>query len=57
MTELIRITPEQAVWLLEVLNHPNMAVPTVDTARLRLALETKEALEAIVQPAKLSAVK
>jgi len=57
MTELVRITPEQAAWLLDVLNHPNMAVPTSDTKKLRLASDTKEALEALAQPAKLSAVK
>ncbi|MGH3575416.1 MAG: hypothetical protein ACRDUW_26960 [Pseudonocardiaceae bacterium] len=46
------LTPEQARFLLELLNLPNMVVPTGDTAKLRLALETKEQLESIAGPAK-----
>jgi hypothetical protein len=43
------LTPEQAMFVLTLFNSPNVAVLTRDTAQLRLALETKERIEAYVK--------
>lgn len=44
------IAPAQATFLLEVLETPGLSIPLTDSKKLRLAVETKEALEAIAGP-------
>lgn len=41
------ISAAQATWLLEVLNHPNLAIQISDTGKLRLAADVRETLAAI----------
>jgi len=46
----MKLTPDMAAFLLEVLNTPGLSLPLADTGKLRLAADTREALAQLSDP-------